>query len=810
MALIPELLAPAGNFDCLVAAVENGADAVYLGACSLGARAYADNFDLDMIARAIDYCHLRGVCVFVTLNTLVLDSEMDELIRILCFLETEGADGVIIQDQAVACLVRELGLKIPVHASTQMSIHNVESVHFLEELGVKRVILARELSLDQIRHIKANTGAQIEVFAHGALCISYSGQCLLSSMIGGRSGNRGHCAQPCRKGYKLLKDDTAIKVQGNYLLSPRDLNTSRILPELIRTGVDSLKIEGRMKRPEYVAGVVRVYRTLLDRYAKDPDSYYVKKEEYDILEQLFNRGFTTSYLEDRPRRGLMSPQMPYNRGVPVGEVTGYDKKSRTLKVRLTGHLNQGDGIGLEGDEDRGQVINRMSVKGKPVEKAGPGQLIEIPTKYPVKKGQLFRTRDSSLMDALQKSYARNPPLKKIPIDLTVRAHKGKPLEIKMEDMDGNIARIVAEGVVEEALKRPMTSGQIEAQVCKLGNTVFSPSCVDVDVQGNVFIPIRQLNEIRGLAVDKLSQLRINKWKRSPPVKSLRIRVEENPPPSSSTAPLLSVVLDDLDKLKKAIATGADIIYMGGEVFRGHVPVELEEAVHLCREAGVRFCLRTPVIIPDAKLPAIKKQLISARAMGVDELLVSNPAILYLVGDMGFDIVTDISLNVFNGNSLAFYRSQGASRVCLSPELTLGQIRTLALQGPVECMVQGRYEVMVSRYCLIGDIEGGDGVCSRPCEEGVYALRDNKGYEFPLEMDSDCRMHILNSRQLCMLDHIEELLDLQVLRIEGRWMDADELEKVTALYRECIDKKQKGTCRDITAEHTTGHYYRGVL
>ncbi len=815
MASIPELLAPAGNFDCLVAAVENGADAVYLGARSFGARAYADNFDLDMIARAIDHCHLRGVSVFVTLNTLVLDSEMDELTKILCFLEREGADAVIIQDHAVACLVRELGLRIPVHASTQMNIHNVESVHFLEQLGIKRVILARELSLDQIRHIKANAGVQIEVFAHGALCICYCGQCLLSSMIGGRSGNRGHCAQPCRKSYQLLRDGNIIKTQGNYLLSPRDLNTARILPELIKAGVDSLKVEGRMKRPEYVAGVVRVYRTLLDRYAKDPDSYYVKKEEYGVLEQLFNRGFTTSYLEDHPRRGLMSREMPYNRGVPVGEVTGYDKKNRTLKVKLSGHLNSGDGIGLEGDEDSGQVIRCMYVKGKPVEKAGPGQLVEIPSKHPVKKGQLFRTRDSCLMDSLQKSYKQTPPLKKIPVNMMVRAHVGKPLEVQMEDMDGNIALITAEDVVEEALKRPMTSSQIKTQVCKLGNTVFSPCCVHLDVQGNVFIPIRILNEIRTLVVEKLSKLRIDRWKRSAPVLSFLKSVEQPLPPSSTTLlppsiPLLSVVLDGLNKLEKVIAAGADIIYMGGEVFRGHAPVDLGKAVTLCREANVKFCLRTPLIIPDSKLPAIKKQLISARAMGVDELLVSNPAILDLARDMDFNIIMDMSLNVFNSKSHAFYRGMGASRVCLSPELTLEQIRSLALQGPVECMVQGRYEVMVSRYCLIGDIEGGDGTCSRTCEKSGYVLRDHKGYEFPLEMDSDCMMHILNSRQLCMLDHIDELLDLQVLRIEGRWMDVNELEMMTGLYRECIDKKQKGSCRDHAAEHTTGHYYRGVV
>ena len=322
MSSIPELLAPAGDMLSLKAAVENGADAVYLGVKKLSARAYASNFSLDELEQVIDYAHLRGVKVYVTVNTLIKDAEFAEAARTLQSIAAYGADAVIVQDIGLLSFLREFLPELPVHASTQMTVHNTESVCSLEGLGVKRVVLARELSLEAIRSIRDHTQAELEVFIHGALCICYSGQCLFSSMIGGRSGNRGYCAQPCRKQYSLKKNGEEVNVKGNFLLSPKDLNTAEILPKIIEAGVSSLKIEGRMKRPEYVAGVVSIYRQLLDRYATDPAGYFVSEEELITLEQLFNRGFTHAYLSGKPRFELMDHDVPYNRGVLVGTVIG--------------------------------------------------------------------------------------------------------------------------------------------------------------------------------------------------------------------------------------------------------------------------------------------------------------------------------------------------------------------------------------------------------------------------------------------------------------------------------------------------------
>ncbi|KAB3547613.1 MAG: U32 family peptidase, partial [ANME-2 cluster archaeon] len=367
----PELLAPAGDTESLIAAVENGCDAVYLGATTLSARASAANFAPDELADAIDYAHLRGVKAYVAVNTLIKDSETNDAADLLRRLDESGADAVIVQDVGLLSMARSLAPDLPIHASTQMTVHNSEGAGFLQDMGVTRVVLAREMTLDEIKQVRQNTDLEIEIFVHGALCISYSGQCLMSSMIGGRSGNRGVCAQPCRKRYRLrtLPGGREVKTDGEYLLSPRDLNTSRILPELIEAGIDSFKIEGRLKRPEYVACVTRIYRGLIDRYAKDPSGYFVTGDESRSLAQVFNRGFTAGYLTGNPRGKLMSRMRPYNRGIPIGTVIGCEQNR--LRIRLSGTLRTGDGIGVTGaagaraegegadDDGSGTIVRQM-------------------------------------------------------------------------------------------------------------------------------------------------------------------------------------------------------------------------------------------------------------------------------------------------------------------------------------------------------------------------------------------------------------------------------------------------------------------
>ncbi|MBR5910021.1 MAG: U32 family peptidase, partial [Schwartzia sp.] len=337
-----ELLAPAGSREALAAAVENGADAVYLAGNRFGARAYAENFDEEALREAIRYAHLRGVAVHVTVKTAVDDTELSGLADYLRFLEEAGADAVLVQDLGVARLVREVAPGLPLHASTQMTVHNIAGVRAWEEFGFSRVVLSREMSLAEIREICAKSDAEIEVFAHGALCVCYSGQCLMSSMIGGRSGNRGRCAQPCRLPYELVDEngeEATGGAAGKYLLSPRDLKTVELLPELMEAGVASLKLEGRMKRPEYVAVVTSAYRGAIDRALAGKADVAAEREENRRLAQIFNRDFTTAYLLQNPGREMMSDKRPDNRGLLVGRVVSYDAAEKRVRVKLAETLS---------------------------------------------------------------------------------------------------------------------------------------------------------------------------------------------------------------------------------------------------------------------------------------------------------------------------------------------------------------------------------------------------------------------------------------------------------------------------------------
>ncbi|KGK99008.1 hypothetical protein LI82_02950 [Methanococcoides methylutens] len=808
----PELLAPAGNWESFVAAVENGADAVYLGAKTLGARAYAGNFTLEEIQEAIDIAHLRGVRVFVTVNTLVKDEEIGRAAKMLCSLSEYGADAVIVQDIGLLSLAKELVPELPIHASTQMTIHNSEGVRFLEELGVKRVVLAREMSLEEIKTVKQASNIEIETFVHGALCISYSGQCLLSSMIGGRSGNRGHCAQPCRKMYELEKDGELIDTDGPYLLSPKDLNTTEMLPQLIEAGVDSFKIEGRMKRPEYVAGVVSTYRRLIDRYMADPDSYFVSPEESLVLEQLFNREFTDVYLEGTSRTGMMSREQPYNRGVVAGTVVGYNSDDRRIIVELSTELELGDGIGAEGLENAGENITRMVLDGKEVDSGTKGDVVEIPFFEKVRSGCfIYRTMDRSLMDSLKKTFTSPKPIRKVPVSLRSEVAAGSVLHLEMVDADGNAVSVDSDYVVEVAQKKPTTQEQVIQQLSKLGNSVFEPLDMDVNVTGDVFIPIRALNDIRNLAVSQLESARIEKGRRNPKdsCKAPDVACEEVHPDKT----LLVVSVDDSRRLEGAIAGGADVIYVGGEVFRGREPMDMKEAFEKCRSEGRKIYVNTPKIVSDEDMGHVQETLKFAKEIGFDGAVVSNYGTFRLAKEAGMNVVADSPMNVFNMNSYASMKQLGAGSVVLSPEMSLSQVEDVAQCGSVECIVHGRQEVMESRYCMLGDLFSTGAGCSRMCEDGKFELYDEKEYCFPIIMDNDCRMHVLNSKELCMIESIGKLVKAGVaaVRIEARTMDALKVKKVTQRYRVALDgKKKAGKCKDITDGYTSGHYMRGVL
>lgn len=840
----PELLAPAGGMEAFVAAVENGADAVYVGARAFSARGYASNFSEKELEEAIDYAHLRGVKVYVTVNTLLKEEEVEDALKLLSCLREIGTDAVIVQDLGLISLAGKYLPDLPLHASTQMTLHNSEGIEFVKKLGIERAVLSRESSLEEIRRIKEKTGTEIEVFIHGALCISYSGQCLLSSLIGGRSGNRGFCAQPCRKKYRLYCEGKPIKTTGSYLLSPKDLNTTSGLGALIEAGIESFKIEGRMKRPEYVAGVVRIYRRLIDRYIENPAKYFVFEEEQETLIQLFNRGFTQGYFFENPRWELMSRENPNNRGVPAGTITGYYRRTNRIRVKLSQPLRLGDGIMVENagirPEDKGKIISSMYSGKSPVYSAGAGDIVEIPFDSRVPAGStIYRTYDKKLMDSLKKECESGNLRPKIPVFIKADIAPGMPVRLEVKDRDSNTITIESEYMVEKAEKQPTSKDRIEKQLSKLGNTLFEASELHVSVEGDVFIPVGQLNELRTKAIEQLENLRISRWKRKP-IDTLQFfeseekadldagkPVKENIP----TLPMLSVSVYSLEGLKGALAGGADQVYFGEGLFRRpetagqkessaqELDAVFENAVSETQNAGKKIYLITPKVVKDSEMRSVERTFFRVRELGADGIVVSNLGTLNLAKARKIPFIADSPLNIFNSHTFALMLQEGAQMTVISPELTVEELKNIVSYGPAECIVHGRLELMESEHCLTGGLLGDDkGLCNAPCRSGKFALIDEKNYEFPLLMDYECRMHLLNSRSLCMLEYIPEILESGVssIRIETLGMEnPDEIRRVTRAYRNAIDayidtgKHGKENCEKLGKGFTTGHYFRGV-
>ncbi len=783
----PELLAPVGSKEALFAAIDNGADAVYFGGQAFSARQYASNFSSEELEWAIDYAHVRGARAYVTVNTLIKDSELEEAAEYLQFLCNSGADAVIVHDLGLLRMSREQLPELPVHSSTQMTIHNAEGVKFLQKMGVKRVVLAREMPLDEIKRIKTETGMEIETFIHGALCFSYSGQCLLSSMIGGRSGNRGHCAQPCRKKYRM--DDAE-----GYLLSPKDLNLSEHIPALVEVGIDSFKIEGRMKRPEYVAGVVRVYRKLIDRYFGSPQNSRVTGDEKHTLLQLFNREFTTGYFFGNPGSELMSRKYPHNRGTELGKVVEYDPRKKRVSIYLKAPLRVGDGIGIGGRET-GVTVRSLYVSGQRVAEANPGSIAKVTLDDEVARDEpVFKTYDSELMASLKLG---DP--KKIPVKMHLKAIPGEPLELRVSDSESEI--LVKGSIVSKAESKPISKNSIAEQLRKLGATIFSPAEISFDIDDNIFIPISELNSIRKNGINLLERTRVQKWKRQcgkPVVACSKKNVE--------ITPILAVNTGSIECFEAAVDSGADVVYFGGENFQYKEPGNDDylHAIEYGRKRGVKVCICMPRII--RKMDEIADLI----AVNPDGFLVSNIGVLYHLHNLNniAQVILDYPLNVFNRITLDHLLNY-SRRVTLSPELTLEEIRSITPFGDTECIVHGLFPLMVSEHGLVNGLF--------PCgRTGEVLLKDEKGFSFPVKMDRHGRTYVMNSRELCMLEYVPDLLKAGVncLRIEAKTYDEAKTKRITQAYRKAMDDSMKGIKMENRGrepgEFTTGHYFRGVL
>jgi len=836
---VPEILAPAGGFDALAAAVENGADAVYLGGKKFNARASADNFDDTGLERAVEYAHLRNTRIYVTVNTLIDNSEIRSVMEYIKFLYDLGVDGLIVQDLGLAYLVHLLFPRMRLHASTQMTIHNLEGIRFLERLGFHRIVLAREVSLSDISFFHAQSGLELEVFGHGALCVAYSGQCLMSSLIGGRSGNRGRCAQPCRMTYTLVdKKGNNVGGEGGevHLLSPRDLNTIEILPQFCAAGIASLKIEGRMKRPEYVATVVRIYRDALNRLRENPGEFHVSPEEQRQLGQIFNRDFTTGYLISNPGRDLMSFQRPNNRGVRLGRIEQVLASEQQAVVKLDEKLRVGDGVEIwvtKGGR-QGFFIEQMILHGKQVEQAGKGDVVTIPVSGKPQVGdRIFKTHDAELIAKAQQAYLDSQRL--VPLHMFFWARDGRPFSLTAEDDQGNKSSYRSAYIVEKARKHSSTEETVYSQLDRLGGTGFKIEKADIEIEEGLMLPASELNKARRFVVEQIRGSRLEQYhypKLLWPQVEKQMKIELKLPPHKTNRLKISVSVSGHEGAKAALDAGADVIYMGGEVFRSlkQNPEKLIHTAQMVKDKGKELVFALPRIFHERDKTALCTKIKEAADAGISSILVGSIGGILLAEYAGWEknLYADFGFNVFNNLTIKALARSGIKRVTLSPELTFAQINLMGIEGmETECIVHGALPLMVSEYCVLGAVMGGKKtgeVCSRPCRKRFYGLKDRMNYVFPVEVDQYCRMHVFNSKELCLIQDVDRFIDVvDVMRIEGKRYRPEVLFQIVQSYHQVRAALKNGAVgvpnlgqiqkmlEQLTGTgFTKGHYFRGVV
>ena len=809
---IMELLAPAGTMENFMAALESGADAIYLGGKVFNARAHAANFGIDELREAVRLAHILDVSVYVTVNILIGDTELKDLEQYIKDLDSIGVDAIIVQDLAVAEIAKRVAPNIHLHGSTQMTAATLDAVRFYESLGFTRVVLARELSLKEIQHICKHCKAEIEVFVHGALCVCYSGQCLMSSFIGGRSGNRGACAQPCRLPYELLdsKGESVLPKHEAYLLSPKDLNYSEHMNELVAAGVTSFKVEGRMKKVSYVRQVIGTYREILDEAS-------IHENQRKALASGFNRGFSTAYLEDTVGRQMMTVVAPNHQGKPIGEA--YTKKGEVY-LSLTEPIEQGSLVKIlqsNGSvtyytvDDEWTCVSDTLYKGRPAEGLAVGQLYLASTPK--------NTKSRGLQEFTRK------------YDMSVYLSVGSNGETNYTELtvildSGLSVTVTNEYVPAIANKVPTSLEKVTEQLGRLGNTLFRLSYVDIP-DGPYMWPASVLNALRRDAVTALETAlithHVESWQALQVTGDVDYDFKVQHELSYDTCPMISARVDEIEGVKAAISGGAQKIVFGGDRL-SRTPYALsvyDEVARLCAQSDVICTFATPRVVKDDEVEAYKHTLEAIVQAHPDSISIHVPQALLWLRELGYTgaIEADTGLNIFNTPTLHFWEQLHISCVNPSQELTLKQITELAKHShvPIETMIHGYTEMMISEYCAIASFVGtGSKVnCPMPCVKESYSLKDRKGEIFPIRTDPYCRMHIMNSHEMDMRAYVPMLLQkgISILRVDGRHMKPSYVKDIVSQYVGIATGTMEAPPKKIDSQGesiTRGHYFRGIL
>ncbi len=746
-----ELLAPAGDWDCMRAAVANGADAIFFGVEKFNARARANNFRMDELTEIMAFLHSYGVKGFLTFNILVFENELSDAKELIDACVDAGVDAVIVQDLGLVKMIREISPDFPIHGSTQMTITSPEAVEFTKPFSLERVVLGRENNLKQIKTIGEQARLPMEVFVHGALCVSYSGQCLTSEMWGGRSANRGECAQACRLPYDLMVDGE-VKPMGDvtYLLSPKDLAAIDLMPELIEAGVTSFKIEGRLKSPEYVANVVSKYRKAIDRYF-DGDMSKPSKEEVRELQQSFSRGFTHGFLDGTNNKKLVDGTFPKSRGVYLGTVEQILRDG--VVCRIHAPLKRGDGIVFDaGDptkkEEGGRVYD-LRRKGVKLEgEAGEGWIIDIVAgrnDVDLRRlnvgDRIWKTNDPALDKALRQTYETEKPYRVFPVHVRVQGCVGEKLTTWWTDVQKNVTvRVDSELALETAQKRPMDTALLEEQFGRLGGTVFQLDALESHLQGDVIVPMRELNSIRRQAVELLAGERPK-----PPVYVKRAievygdATRRDVAPQRAGEAELTALCRSLPQVQAALEAGVRNIYADFEFIK-----QFPAAVDAVRAAGASIALATPRI----HMPGENGYHANILGLQPDAVLVRNTGALYYYLRRRQEqpdavhprLIGDFSLNIANHKAVDLFLEAGCDMVTPSYDLNIQQMVDLLEHSDtsrMEIVIHQHLPMFHTEHCVYCTFmsEGTDFTnCGRPCEEHRASLQDRIGMSHPVRVD----------------------------------------------------------------------------
>lgn len=752
-----DLLSPVGSFECLKAAVQNGADSVYFGANLFSARAFASNFEISDLQKAIQYAKVRGVRTNLTLNTLIKDDEFDDALLLVKKAYEFGIDAVIVQDLGLAMRFKKLFPDLPLHGSTQMTVHNLNGTLELQKLGFKRVVLSRELSTEEIEYICKNTDIEIECFVHGALCISYSGQCLFSSMIGGRSGNRGKCAQPCRLPYELLENDK--KIDSGYLLSTRDLCGLDYIPFFIKAGVHCLKIEGRMKSPEYVATVTRIYRKYIDLALSDKP-YKIDEKDRKELMQVFNRGMSSSgHLEKEPNKSLVFKDKPNNMGLFLGIVQDYNKNKGHITLKLNETIEIGDTISLQ-NETGSYTISELMENGKNITKTKIAQIVTIGRmKGNIKSGDKIYKMSSKLLTTIAKeSYKQEN--RKIDLNCKVTVKKNKPVSIKVTS--ANALEIYKDlnmsyelnCVPIEAKNRPLDRDSIIKQISKTSSTPFNFKNISIDLDDNVFLPkLSTLNQLRRNILEEVEDFALSNICRNLSIdldkepenivlSNMRTNVKNNTKLSENQISKISVLLNNLDtNFNYNKLENIDNIYIPLKFFTSN---KYENILKTISKKFDTYIYMPTIIRVNYNNLFFTKVKAAVSKYNIKGFVISNIGNIHLLHNLfedlnkHFKIISNYTLNVYNSNTVLELKKLGVSKFTISPELDKKSITDLCDYNYLqkELIVYGKTPVLNMNYCLLGGTNKCYPNCNTKCtSDNSYYLKDRLNMKFRVIPDN---------------------------------------------------------------------------